>query len=339
MFLSFVHIVGKRRSLVVLSPDGPRQLGQFAAQVDEHRIVRMKRVDNTETERAARLLNREISMPSTLPTEIDGLNPKLGRIYIYPFKSLPGYEVPSSHFNQNGGLSDDRRYAFVRPNGGFFNAKTDVRIHQIRLQYLAESESFHFSLTNAPDCLEVQAKEGFQELERWIKKHFELTVVVEESIDQGFPDDLAAPGPTIISSETIRTIAAWYPGISEESMRKRLRTNLEVENVPAFWEDQLFGEKGNPELTFRIGKVRFQGTNPCQRCIVPSRDSDTGESSRYFSRIFRRKREESVPHWTPRTAFNHYFRAATNTRTLTEDPHSRITVGEAIQIETPTHQP
>ncbi len=272
-------------------------------------------------------------MPSSLPTLTEGLNPKLGRIRIYPFKSLPGYEVASSGFNQNGGLINDRRYAFALPSGKFFNAKSDARLHQIRLRFCREAQSYRFSLPCAQESLEWQTADSFQKLEDWIKKHFNVTIVIQESVEQGFPDDLVAPGPTIISTETIRTIASWYPDISEERIRRRLRTNLEIENVPAFWEDQLFGEKDKSGVPFKIGNAQLIGTNPCQRCVVPSRDSDNGELTRGFSRTFSENRQATLPQWAARSAFDHYFRVATNTRIPFQGTLPRISVGEMIHFD------
>ena len=58
-------------------------------------------------------------------------------------------------------------------------------------------------------------------------------------------------------------------------MRMRFRANLEIGEVPAFWEDRLYGESGTT-VRFTVGAVCLEGTNPCQRCVVPTRDPLTG---------------------------------------------------------------
>ena len=60
--------------------------------------------------------------------------------------------------------------------------------------------------------------------------------------------------------------------------------------------------------------VVLEGINPCQRCIVPTRDSRTGEPSPDFAQIFRARRAETLPPWANRARFNHFYRLAVNTR-------------------------
>ena len=52
-------------------------------------------------------------------------------------------------------------------------------------------------------------------------------VFLEERLEGGFPDDLDAPGPTIISTETLNEVARWF-GWGDEEVRRRFRMNLEL---------------------------------------------------------------------------------------------------------------
>jgi len=74
----------------------------------------------------------------------------------------------------------------------------------------------------------------------------------------------------------------------------------------------LFGPPGE-RVTFGIGNVRFLGNNPCQRCVVPSRDSQTGETTPKFQADFAKQREETLPAFVSRGRFSHFYRAAVNT--------------------------
>ena len=89
-------------------------------------------------------------------------------------------------------------------------------------------------------------------------------------------------------------------------MRLRLRANLEIDGVPAFWEDRLFEEEGEA-VPFYIGNVLLTGINPCQRCVVPTRDSKTGIGDPQFTKTFIVKRQETLPQWTNRDRFNHFL--------------------------------
>ena len=46
--------------------------------------------------------------------------------------------------------------------------------------------------------------------------------------------------------------------------------NLEFATAEPFWEDRLYGLAGSV-VPFQIGTARLAGTNPCQRCVVPTR--------------------------------------------------------------------
>jgi uncharacterized protein YcbX len=52
------------------------------------------------------------------------------------------------------------------------------------------------------------------------------------------------------------------------------------------WEDRLFAEDERSVVRFLIGDVAFEGSNPCARCPVPSRDPRTGEILLDFTRRF-----------------------------------------------------
>ncbi len=128
----------------------------------------------------------------------------------------------------------------------------------------------------------------------------------------GFPDDTDSPGPTIISVATLKEIARWF-SLPFEEVRARFRTNIEIDGVPPFWEDRLFGKAGT-SVVFEIGDTRFEGINPCQRCVVPSRDPIFGTTDKMFVQHFMEQRRQTLPSWAERSRFNHFYRVAVNTR-------------------------
>ncbi|NER85029.1 MAG: MOSC domain-containing protein, partial [Leptolyngbya sp. SIO1D8] len=124
--------------------------------------------------------------------------------------------------------------------------------------------------------------------------------------------DSDSPGPTVISTATLQTVADWF-GISLLDARRRFRTNLEIDGVPAFWEDLLFSETEDP-VAFQMGAVTLQGINPCQRCVVPTRNPETGEATPTFQKQFMQQRSATLPANVARSRFNHFYRLAVNTR-------------------------
>jgi uncharacterized protein len=88
---------------------------------------------------------------------------------------------------------------------------------------------------------------------------------------------------------------------------------LELAGGEAFGEDRLFSVKNEP-VKFKIGNVKFLGINPCARCVVPTRNPETGAVYPNFQKIFSQKRQELLPSWAERSQFNHFYRLTVNTK-------------------------
>jgi Uncharacterized Fe-S protein len=147
----------------------------------------------------------------------------------------------------------------------------------------------------------------------------------------GFPDDTTAAGPTIISEATIDTVAGWFDGVDAKGMRRRLRPNVVLGGVPAFWEDHLFADRDS-RVRFSIGDVDFFGVNPCQRCVVPSRDPDTGDQIEGFNERFVEKRRATMPAWSGGDWFDHDFRLMINTAVPEASWGETIAVGDELTV-------
>lgn len=135
--------------------------------------------------------------------------------------------------------------------------------------------------------------------------------------------------PTVISTATIEAVADWYDDVTPGEMRRRLRASVEVGGVPAFWEDGLFADDGEA-VRFRIGEVVIHGIRPCQRCIVPARDPNTGEETPGFRERFVQRRRATRPAWTDGERFEHDYSLMVNTRV--PNPMGEISVGDPVEI-------
>jgi uncharacterized protein len=257
--------------------------------------------------------------------------PYLSRINIYPIKSLDGLSLPSARMLASGAIQHDRTFALVDEHGKFINGKRNPSIHRLRSRFdLAErvmtlrvqgtEQEYSFHLDMEREALNV-----------WLSTYFGCRVTVVENVETGNPDDTEASGPTVISTAALQVVASWFPGLDEQSMRFRLRVNLEIGGVPAFWEDRLFAETGSV-VPFRIGDVLFEGTNPCQRCGVPSRDPYTGEVFPHFQQILARKRQENLPSWSTSSRFNHFYRLSCNTRVPVSEEGKCLHVGDHVTV-------
>ena len=266
----------------------------------------------------------------------------LERILVYPIKSLDSVWVEQAEFVTSGGLEWDRRFAIVDDAGGYVNGKRDATIHRIRVEYDLEPGTITISAA-APDGsgrgrsideqtfhLEVDRRA----IEELLTDFFGYPVQLVRDDAGGFPDDTDAAGPTVISTATLDAVAGWFDDVDASEMCRRLRPNLVVGDVEAFWEDHLFDVPGRV-VPFDVGDVRIHGVNPCQRCVVPSRDPDTGESIEGFRETFVEHRKATLPEWANEEWFDHYFRVMVNTRVPESSWGERIEVGETVTVSEP----
>ncbi len=248
---------------------------------------------------------------------------KLSRIAIFPIKSLDALNLHSAEILASGALKGDREFAIFDSDDRVVNAKRTAKIQRIRSQYDLENRTVILS-TSKPTRFHLDGDR--ESIEIWLSEYFGFSVHLKQNLELGFPDDPASPGPTVISTQTLQAVARWYSGMTLVEARNRFRTNLELDVPTAFWEDQLFGTADQlPEFT--IGATVFQAANPCQRCIVPTRNSSSGDGTAEFQKTFLKMRSQSLPETVERSRFNHFYRLAVNTRVKYQTNNS-IEIGD-----------
>lgn len=253
----------------------------------------------------------------------------LARIDIFPVKSLDGVSVAQATVLGSGALKGDRTYALFDTQNRFINGKRNATIHRLRSAFSDDGESITLAIDGDSPAATFHLQDQRPALEAWLSDYFQQPVTLQENRDLGFPDDTDAAGPTVISTATLQTVAAWY-GLSLEEIRRRFRTNLEIDGVPPFWEDQLFGSEGHP-IHFTIGDVVLEGINPCQRCIVPTRDTATGTATQNFQKIFSQQRAAALPVWAPPQRFNHFYKLAVNTN-IPSQGGQLLKLGDSVSL-------
>jgi hypothetical protein len=266
------------------------------------------------------------------------ISPTVDRLTIYPIKSLDGRSVESVPIVNNGGLAGDREFALFGSEDNYVNGKRERQIHSIRATYDGDGariDAVELTTTETePQRFTADELADNGAAVDWLSEQVGYPVSLARDPDGGFPDDTHASGPTIISTATIETVASWFDGISASEMRRRLRPNIELGGVPAFWEDHLFADRDH-RVEFSIGEVSFHGVNPCQRCVVPSRDPDTGEEYEGFQSTFVEKREETMPEWSGGEWFDHDFRLMLNTMVPESEWGEKIAVGDTVEVGQP----
>ncbi len=259
------------------------------------------------------------------------IQPTLTQMTIYPVKSLDGVNVDRAQISTGGALKFDRRWAIVDDRGQIVNAKRIAKIQLIRSQFDLNLGliSLQFPDNNSTHIFLIASEST--ELASCLSQFLGFTVQIVENTVTGFPDDLDAYGPTIISTATLETICTWFPNLDLTEVRRRFRTNLEIGGVPAFWEDRLFTSPGSV-VDFQIGDVIFHGINPCQRCIVPTRDSITGAVTPKFQQTFNQHRQQELPDWVNLSRFNHFYRLAVNTQVPLVEAGKFLNTGDRLGV-------
>ncbi len=267
----------------------------------------------------------------TPPTLLNTVTaPTLDRITVYPIKSLDGVTCDRATLVENGGLSHDRAYALVDAAGTFVNGKRTATIHRLALSMDLEANRATISVRGTDRAVSGHLDDHRDRFEAWLSSYFERDVSLEKQPAGGAPDDTEASGPTVVSTATLAEIASWYD-LPVANVRRRFRANLELGGCPAFWEDRLYAEPGTAK-PFEIGPTPFAGTNPCQRCVVPTRDPDTGEATSEFRTTFITRREATLPAWANRAQFDHFFRVTVNTTVPESAWGKEIHVGDSVTV-------
>lgn len=258
----------------------------------------------------------------------------LGRIWIYPIKSLPGVEVAQSLVLPAGNLQHDREFALIDDNGHALNAKRSARMHHVGATWdLANwSVTLWDKLTSKG---ELSLASGFHldhdrtALSDWFSAFFEMPLTLAQQPAGGFPDDTDSPGPTVVSTASLLAVAGWFPEFHPEEIRHRFRSNLELDDGEPFSEDLLVAQ--THPVSFRIGEATLFGTNPCQRCVVPTRSPDTGAVLTGFQKRFAERRAAEFSTASNRSRFDHFYRLSVNTQVQHSQPQW-VRVGDVVRM-------
>ena len=273
--------------------------------------------------------------------------PRLTGIRLHPIKSLDPVSVTEARIGPGGGLEHDRAWALFSVDGRWVNGKRTAAMHLIRATYAPDLTSVTLAVPG--DRRNIPARTfpfpgGAEDAAEWFSVYFEQQILVRHA-PEGFPDDTIANGPTIISTASLQAVCDWFPGVTLDNARQRFRTTLEIDSadavanaasanghLPAFWEDQLYGEDERSVVRFRIGEVNFEGSNPCARCPVPARDPQTAADLAGFQKRFSDLRRETLPSWAHAARFDHFYRLAVNTRVAPTETGKHLRLSDPVQL-------
>lgn len=260
-------------------------------------------------------------------------------IWVYPVKGLDAMDLEAVRINEGGTLEADREYAMLDPQadsliedrfdsvGKTFNGKEINHTHEVTSAFDPETGVLSLQMNETGESYRFDLTTEREEASEWFSEFVGEPVELRHREPPAFVDRPKL-GPSVISTGTLREVASWFDDMTVEGARIRLRPNIEITGVPAFWEDQFLGDD---RPGFEVNGVRFDGAEACARCVVPSRDPDTGEPTENFSQRFAERREETLPDWADRDAFEHFF----TVMIITKIPEAHY--GETISIADEVH--
>ncbi len=259
------------------------------------------------------------------------IGPVVKRITIYPVKSLEGTPVQEAEVVKGGCLKHDREYAIIDKEGNFVNGKSNALVHLLRSAIDPEQGTISFRHELETSWNSFHLDQERSAINSYLTRFFGKPVGLQQNKEGRFLDIPDTSGITILSSSSLETVAGWFPGIGLEEMRSRFRANIELSDVPAFWEDRLFIEDG-VAVKFRIGALTLFGMQPRARCVVPTRNPATGAVIHAFPKTFSRQRLHHLPVSSTLEEYGHGYYLSVDCLIPPSETGKKISIGDRLQI-------
>ena len=213
------------------------------------------------------------------------------QLVTYPFKSAQGISLPKTGFDAEGMLND-RRLMAVDNKGIFITSRRSPELLQISCHLNHNSWTLKHSKResvctipfveqlNSSSSLsgqvwrdEISAIDAGDEAANWISEILGQTARValwkpkaRHSGKYNLETSFADAAPLLIASEASMKQGCDWGGVPYDM--RRFRPNIVIDGIEAFEEDSW--------TKFRIGNVDFEMLDTCVRCILTTRDPDTG---------------------------------------------------------------
>jgi uncharacterized protein YcbX len=257
--------------------------------------------------------------------------PLVSRITIYPVKSLDGISLQKAQIGNGGCLVHDREYSIMDNNGKFVNGKSNARVHLLRSEIDFENEVISLRHESEISWNHFHLQNNKAAMDEFLSSFFHMPVALYKNTLGEFLDKPVKSGVTVLSTASLQAVGTWFNNMDIEETRKRFRATIELNAVPAFWEDKLFSKPGTG-IECTIGDVTLQGISPRARCIVPARHPETGEMIHGFQRSFAQQRTAQLPAWSTLNDYNHAYYLSVDCYIPPSESGKWIAVSDEIKI-------
>lgn len=231
--------------------------------------------------------------------------------------------------NPSGSIVHDRQYAIFDSRGKLINGKNTPAIHKLRSKFDQEISRVTLHGENK-QAVEFHLKNDRDRLNAFLSDFFTETVQLKENNGSDFLDDPEQSKFTLVSTASLQAIANRFSFTLEEC-RRRFRANIEIDDVPEFWEERLV-QPHKVRVPFMLGNLSAEGVKPCPRCVVPSRHPHHGEVFRNFQQDFIAFRAATLPDWSPLVAYGHLYQLSVCCIFLANQPDNRFMTGDTLRV-------
>ena len=259
------------------------------------------------------------------------LEPIPGRITIYPVKSLDGISLQKAMVTKGGCFLHDREYAMSDEEGNFIIGKTNPLVYTLRSTVDFDNETISFWQQHETSWDQFHLQKEKSAIQSYLTGYFGIPVLLHKNTTGRFLDISDISGVTVLFTSSLQSVSAWDNNMDLDQTRKRFRATIEIEGVPAFWEDHLFSKEGTG-IEFRTGNVTMFGMSPRARCVVPARNPETGEVIHAFPKLFTRHRAASLPEWSTLNDYGHHYYLTVNCYIPETETGKFIEVGDKVLI-------
>lgn len=247
---------------------------------------------------------------------------------IYPIKSLDGLSFMNVSVLKNGALVGDRAHYLEDREGKVFNAKRSDKIHLIRCRFSDDRRKVFLSFNGMPfKVFDLEA--DLERIHQCLSSVLGEWVWLKKAGPGGFPDDIDAPGCTLVSEASLYRVGEWF-GLGFDEVLRRFRPNLVISGVEPFWEDQWLGEGEQDGLVLRLGGLELKALKACRRCVVPARSSLDGVKTLGFVECFTKNRSSELHPKALSSRFGMSYRLGINTVRTDTQAQSELGVGAEV---------
>jgi uncharacterized protein YcbX len=204
-------------------------------------------------------------------------------------------------------------------------------VNQLQATFDDTLENVTFNKRGSIEKTIFNLNNEIEQIELFLSIYFNTKVNLiknEEGRLMDIPDQSSV---TVVAYETMQHLSNTL-GDSIDTFRLRFRANLEISNVPPYWEECLANDDSENGVIFQIGDVKMIGKSLRARCNVPPRSPFTGETDKTFIKRMIESRERNIPAWSQINKMGSLYHLTVDTFIPDSETGKEIKIGDLVQL-------